>query len=123
MKQIVQVVVAMLAFSALWRVCSAITVSPVAEAPTEAPRGFEPAATAEDRIRAVAPDELEAWEAAIAAHEAARDRLRTAAPAELAAWRAAAGEAHFGQHGVGGGGRGVDGLRGFGGTHGVGGGG
>ena len=94
MKQIVQVVVAMLAFSALWRVCSAITVSPVAEAPTEAPRGFEPAATAEDRIRAVAPDELEAWEAAIAAHEAARDRLRTAAPAELAAWRAAAGEAH-----------------------------
>lgn len=93
MKQIVQVVVAVLAFSALLRVCAAIVACPVPEAPTEAPRGFEAAATGEDRIRTAAPEELEAWEAAIATHKTARDRLRTAVPAEFAAWRAAEEEA------------------------------
>ena len=93
MKQVVQVVVAVLAFSALLRVCSAIIACPVPEPPAEAPRGSEAAATAEDRIRTAAPEELEAWEAAIAAHKAARDRLRAAVPAEFAAWRAAEGEA------------------------------
>ena len=93
MKQVVQVVVAVLAFSALLRVCSAIIACPVPEPPAEAPRGSEAAATAEDRIRTAAPEELEAWEVAIAANKAARDRLRAAVPAEFAAWRAADKEA------------------------------
>ena len=87
MKQVVQVVVAVLALSALLRVCSAVIACPVPEAPR-----FETAATAEDRIRAAAPEEFEAWQAAIAAHKAASDRLRATVPAEFAAWRAAEGE-------------------------------
>lgn len=89
MKQVVQVVVALVVLSALLRMCSARIACPDPEAPT----GFEAAATPEDRIRAAAPDEFEAWQAAIAAHEAARDRLRAVALAEFAAWRAAEAKA------------------------------
>ena len=89
MKQVVQVAVVVLAFSALLGVCSAIIERWVPEDPT----GFEVAATVEDRIRTGAPEEFEAWEAAIAAHEAARDRLRAVVAAEFAGWRAAEREA------------------------------
>lgn len=70
-------------------------VPPAAEDghPREAPGEFEAAATTDNRIRTAAPEEFEAWEAAIAAHEAARDQLLAAVPAEFAAWRAAEAEA------------------------------